>query len=76
MAMSRDQRLAATKYKNKESASEKAARTSATATPDATDAEVYDRIRATPASQERRAASKSTASVIRWRRSVSDEYNR
>jgi hypothetical protein len=75
MAMSRDQRLAATKYKGKQSASEKAATRSAPATPDATDAEVYDRVRDTPASQQRRASAKSSEGISRWRRSVPDRWN-
>lgn len=41
-----------------------------------TNAEIYDQVRDTPASQQRRADSKSPGSVERWRRGVSDEYNR
>jgi len=70
---SRDQRLARTKYAGKPSASSTASQRSA---PAASDAEIYDEVRATPQSASRRAASKSSGSVSRWRRSVSDEWNR
>lgn len=77
----RDERLAA-KLREKQgssyqSASDRAAsKQSPTVTPGADATETYDAIRATPASAQRRASSKSSESVSRWRRSVSDEWNR
>ena len=88
---SRDEKLAA-KLKDKkgdryESASDRSARRAARPEPaqqspsapgseDNSDAKVYDRLRSTPASQQRRRASKSADGVTRWRRSVPDEWNR
>lgn len=49
---------------------------SRSATRPPTHAEIYDQVRDTPASRQRRSDSKSAGSVDRWRRGVSDEYNR
>lgn len=73
----RDQKLAAKLRAEQgdsyQSASDRAAR--ATCDPDASAAQVYDQIRDTPASRDRRASAKTPDSVGRWRRSVSPKWN-
>lgn len=70
---SRDAYLARTKYADKPSAN---SHRPAPARANASDAEIYDQVRATDASADRRSRSKSTESVSRWRRSVKPEWNR
>jgi hypothetical protein len=79
----RDQRLARTKYSGRTSASQAAQEAEARRTTGsrvtsdvrAMD-QVYDSVRGTRKSAERRASARSVAGVSRWRRSVSDEWNR